>query len=190
MAAPVRSVSEESSFSELPRPAPLPTPKPTLHPPTSPIHTVKRSTLRLKSLQQERILHKQRLFTARSKVSKQRKESGWDREQIKCQLGRLELCEHREEQTEKLQLFTRRRAHTSSELPSQILLLSQESEVPRHCPTPIPPSADSGYVRNSFGKYKEETKAFVRGSKGPRANLIRCRQPVFSCSSLGQKRYS
>lgn len=181
MAAPVPSVSEESSFSELPRPAPLPTPKPTLNPPTPPTRTIRSPALILKSLQRERMLHKQRLSTARSKASKP---TGRDREHTECQFGQLEQLEYREERTEKLQLLTRRRAHTSSELPSQILLLSQESELPRRCPAPIQPAVDSGCMRISLGRDKE---ALVKGSKGPRASLSRCPQPVYSRSSYGQK---
>ena len=133
---------------EQPRTAPKPTLKPELTCSFPIQRTVTGPVIGLKSLQQERLLFKQRLQVTRSNPQREGMVMGWLSERTgKCTPGTGLSNDLEEEHTEKLQSFTRRREHSKTavelqSLPTQILLLSQESEVPRECPVPVrPPTA-------------------------------------------------
>jgi hypothetical protein len=185
--------SDEASFAELPRSAPLPTAKPCLHPSFPP---PKGSIYELKSLKRERMLNKQRLLSAESRPFRPTEVSNWHLERTKPHLNRAyKQADSEEEPTEK---WANIRKHTISEvlcLPAYLLLLCQESELPRECPAPIQPSKQAAGevdLPSSSGKLGSERKdiSSVKGSKGPRAGLRRCRQPfgaVYRRASSGKQ---
>ena len=180
MATSNRFHGDEASFAELPRSAPLPTAKPCLSPSFPP---AKGSIYELKSLQHERLLHKQRLRSAESRPFRPTEVSDWQRERTELHLNRAnKQVGSEEEPTEK---WVNMHKHTISEvlcLPAHLLLLCQESEMPRQCPAPIQPSKLAIGMPSACGKwrsYRRDTRCSpVKGSKGPRAALRRCRQPL------------
>lgn len=180
----VASLRDEVEPPEAPRPTPHPASKPHLDLVFPAEETAISLGIGLKSLQQERMLYKQRLINGRPKnACNQEKTAGWLSERTGFLQGghRLE-GEREEEHTEQVPPFVRRREHSKTtfelqSLPTQILLLSQDSELPRQCPSPIqpPPKRLVHPVSSHISPVKYRTKPSnwspVKTHKGARKGL-------------------
>lgn len=176
----VASHSDDSEPPELPRPAPHPSSKPHLELFSSTAEAATGPVLALKSLQRERMLYKQRLQSGRSSIHNE--DGGWKSERTAHQRGRIGPQEREEEQTQRVQPFARRREHSKTaaqlqSLPTQILLLGQDSEEPRQCPSPVqqykyPGSSHISPVKYSTGR-KPSDWSPVKTQRRPREGLAR-----------------
>ena len=181
----VASLRDEVEPPEAPRPTPRPASKPHLDLVFPTEETAICLGISLKSLQQERMLYKQRLINGRTKnVCNLEKTAGWLSERTDFLQGGIRLESEREEEegTERVPPFVRRREHSKTtfelqSLPTQILLLSQDNELPRQCPSPIqpPPKRLMHPVSSHISPVKQRTKASnwspVKTHKGTRKGL-------------------
>jgi len=168
--------SDEDEPPELPRAAPHPSSKPLLDPFFSAKEAAAGPALELKSLQRERMLYKQRLQSGRSPTHKEGGGTGWASERTACQPG--------PQDREEVPPFDRRREHSKTSiqmqsLPTQVLLLCQDSEEPRLCPSPVLPPQKRllypGSSRISPVKAGNRTIEWspIKTQKGPRAGLAK-----------------
>lgn len=176
------SLRDEAEPPEAPRPTPYPAPKPHLDLVFPAEETAVCLKIGLKSLQQERLLYKQRLINGRPNNACN--QPGWlsERTDFLQEGMRHDAEREEEERTERVPPFVRRREHSKTafelqSLPTQILLLSQDSELPRQCPSPIqpPPKRLMHPVSSHISPVKQRTKASnwspVKTHKGARKDL-------------------